>query len=293
MKINKLFLGLDLSKYDKVCIENAYYLLTHIPTIETVVLYHNIKFDFIGELDEFTALSCSQLREKILKHIKKVYVPMFKEHSEKVIPTVTDDNSTINALKNQLAYNTNSTLFIFGSKSHKDGTGDVPMKTVSLKMFNSPALFCPRSAKTPYKSLFAAIDLKAKGSDKNVIAWANNFREYFPKLEVTGVYVNETPISYFPYIEKGDTEIADELWHNCEDKFKKLAEKHQKHVKDWNFKLLKGKGVVRNLNKAIKDEKPDLMIVGRNSTFLRNTNVYGSTTRKLLMSAPKVPILVI
>ncbi len=293
MKIDKLFIGLDLSKYDNACIENAYYLLNHIPTIETVVLYHNIKFDFIGELDEFTALSCSQLREKILKHIKKVYVPMFKEHSEKVIPTVTDDNNTINALKNQLAYNTNSTLFIFGSKSQEDGTGDVPMKTVSLKMYDAPALFCPSPAKTPYKKLFAAIDLKTKGSDKNVITWSNNFREHFPNIEVTGVYVNETPIAYFPYIEQEDDEIADELWHNCEAKFKKLTENHQKHVKEWDFKLLKGKGVVQHLKKAIKKEKPNLLIVGRNSTFFRNTNVYGSTTRKLLMSAPKVPVLVI
>nr|WP_297785395.1 universal stress protein [uncultured Allomuricauda sp.] len=293
MKIDKLFIGLDLSKYDNACIENAHYLLNHIPSIDTVVLYHNIKFNFIGELDEFTELSSSQLREKILKHIKKNYVPLFEEHSEKVIPTVTDDNSTINALKNQLAYNTSSTLFIFGSKSQEDGTGDVPMKTVSLKMFNSPALFCPSPANTPYKTLFAAIDLKTKGSDKNVITWSNNFREHFPNLEVTGVYVNETPLAYFPYIEKGNDQIADELWHNCEAKFKKLAETQKKHVKEWNFKLLKGNGVVQNLKKAIKEEKPDLLIVGRNSTFLRNTNVYGSTTRKLLMSAPKVPILVI
>ena len=116
MKIDKLFIGLDLSKYDNACIENAYYLLTHIATIETVVLYHNIKFDFIGELDEFTALSSGQLREKILKHIKKNYVPMFQEHADKVIPTVTDDNSTINAIKNQLPYNTSSTLFLFGAQ---------------------------------------------------------------------------------------------------------------------------------------------------------------------------------
>jgi len=293
MKIDKLLIGLDLSKYDNACIDNACYLLDHIPTIETVVLYHNIKFDFIGELDQFTTLSCSQLKEKILKHIKKSYVPLFKKHSKKVIPTVTDDNSTINAFKNQLPYNTSSTLFIFGSKSQEDGTGDVPMKTVSLKMFNSPVLFCPVPAKTPYKTLFAAIDLKTKGSDKNVIAWANNFRAYFPKLEVTGVYVNETPIAYFPYIEKEDDEIADELWHNCEAKFKKLTENHQKHVKEWNFKLLKGKGVVQNLKKAIKKEKPNILIVGRNSTFLRNTNIFGSTTRKLLMSAPKIPVLVI
>lgn len=293
MKIDKLFIGLDLSKYDNACIENAYYILNHIPTIETVVLYHNIKFDFIGELDEFTALSSGQLREKILKHIKKSYVPLFKEHSEKVTPTVTDDNSTINAIKNQLPYNSSSTLFIFGSKSQEDGTGDVPLKTVSLKMFNSPVMFCPLTTNMPYKTLFAAIDLKTKGSDKKVIAWSNEFRDYFKDLEVTGVYVNETPITYFPYIGKDDDEIANELWHNCETKFKKLTENHQKHVKEWNFKLVKGKGVVQNLKKTIKKERPNVLILGRNSTFLRTTNIYGSTTRKFLMSAPKVPVLVI
>ena len=286
MEIDKLFIGLDLSKYDDACIENAHSLLNHIPTIETVILYHNIKFDFIGELDEFTVMSSGQLRDKILKHIKKTYIPLFKEHAQKVSSVVTDDNSTINALKNQLAYNTASTLFIFGSKSNEDGSGDVPMKTVSLKMFNSPALFCPLSTNTPYKTLFAAIDLTTKGNDKKIIA-------YFPDLEVTGIYVNETPITYFPYIGKEDNDLADELWNNCETKFKKLTEDHRKHVKEWKFKLLKGKGVVRNLNEAIKKERPNILIMGKNSTFLRNTNLYGSTTRKLLMSSPKAPILVI
>ncbi|MDF0706679.1 universal stress protein [Flagellimonas okinawensis] len=293
MKIDKLFIGLDLSNYDIACINNAYYLLDHISTIESVVLFHNIKFDFIGALDEFTALSSEQLREKILKHIKKNYIPLFKEHSEKVIPTVTDDNNTINAIKNQLPYNTDSTLFIFGSKSQEDGTGDVPMKSVSLKMFNAPVLFCPQKTQFPFESLFAAIDLKTKGRDKKVIAWANNFRGYFPDLEVTGLYVNQTPLGYFPYIEQEDDEIAEELWQNCETKFKKLSENHQKHLKEWHFKLLKGKGVVQHIKTAIKKKKPDLLIMGRNSTFLRNSNVYGSTTRKLLLSKPKVPVLVI
>ncbi|MDF0717125.1 hypothetical protein PY092_13260 [Muricauda sp. 334s03] len=41
------------------------------------------------------------------------------------------------------------------------------------------------------------------------------------------------------------------------------------------------------MKKALKKEKANLLIVGRNSTFLRNTNIYGGTPRKVLMSAPK------
>lgn len=72
---------------------------------------------------------------------------------------------------------------------------------------------------------------------------------------------------YFPHFEQEDEVIEDELWHNYKTKFDKLIEKQKKHVKEWGFKLLKGKDLVVALNENIEKSNADVMIFGRNSNY--------------------------
>lgn len=285
--ITKLLVCLDLSPYDKACVEQAVLLSRHLTSIEKVVLLHNIRFDFLNSVPEFAQRDYDGLRSRIEEAIAERYKDRFDaRHLPQV--KVTKRDYTIDAISEELG-DSGQTLLIVGQKRRKDGAGIVPLRILQLDEQRSPILFTPKKQLDLAPELVIATDL----SKQNVTLF------HFAKVlgealsaQLTSLHISRLPMAYFPYIGKNDTEMKQQVLRQAEKKVKKFIESQPDLAVD-RIVTLSSNNVARSIADFYTDSAAGLLLLNRSSRSNLEADVVGSITRSILADPIGKPVLVI
>ena len=289
MKINKLFVCLDLSDYDRECIKYAAFLVANTESVSKVVLFHNIRFDFINALPDFEKTAVNDLKRKIEQKIINQYRHVF-DHPRVVLQVIVDDNNNTNASLENTIGNHKKTLVVMGLKKREDGTGIVPMKHLAHTGLTNPVLLCPRKTLPRVSSVLLAVDLSSRTDE---ILDAGVFFAQKLNSKITGVNVNALPVSYFPYIDFSSRTIREKLKAKAKKRFHHFLEKNEQFQDDWDFELLTGDNIAASIFNYFEERRCDLLIIGKTGETHAKHNRLGGTTNRILKIDFRKPVLVV
>lgn len=289
MKINKLFVCLDLSDYDRECIKYAAFLVAKTQSVSEVVLFHNIRFDFMNAMPDFEKTAVHDLKRKIAQKITEQYGHVFDDFGVTPEVIVDDDNSTDTALENTIG-NHKKALVVMGLKKKEDGTGIVPIKHLAHTNLKNPVLLCPRKTMPQASSVLLAVDLSLK---TNQILEAGVFFAEKLGSKITGVNINALPVSYFPYIDFSNRTLKEKLKSKAKKRFQSFLDKNRQFQEDWDFELLTGDNITASIFNYFEERRCDLLIIGKTGETGTKHNRLGGTTSRILKADFKKPVLVV
>ena len=289
MKINKLFVCLDLSDYDRECIKYAAFLVSKVNLISSVVLFHNIRFDFIDVVPDFKKTAVNDLKRKIAQKITDQYRHVF-DSSGAVAEVIVDDNNNTNVSLENTIGDHKKTLVVMGLKKKEDGTGIVPMKHLAHTSLTNPVLLCPRKTLPRAASVLLAVDLSLK-TDQVLDAGMFFARKLGSKI--TGVNVNALPVSYFPYIDFSSRMLREKLKAKAKKHFQSFLDNNKGIQADWDFELLTGDNIAANIFNYFEEHRGNLLIIGKTGETHTKRNRLGGTTNRILKVGFKKPILIV
>lgn len=291
-KLTRLLVCLDLSSYDTHCVEYARMLAESIDDIEEVVLFHNIRFDFIDALEGFNDRSALDLKNRIRRHIESGYEQYFSDLKARVQTEVEDFNDTVEAIEQRLD-RMREAVVLFGNKAPTQGTGDVVFRLLSLKKPDHPVLLCPKKKSSGLKYVAAALDLNPKGRDTILISFVNSIRPYLDDARIVGVHVNKIPVVYFPYVNRENETIEQQLNDNSRKRFRRLAEGLGHDLEKWELKIISGKDVSKSLVEFSEDQSVDLLVIGRHGNSFFEPGLLGGIARKTAVQSSSTAVLIV
>ncbi len=291
-KLNSLLVCLDLSPHDRYCVEYAQLLASSIDDLEEVVLFHNIRFDFIDALEGFNDSSAFDLKKRVSRHLNSSYSLYFSDSGTRLVIEVEDQNDTVEAIGNRLTGMTD-VLLLFGNKAPYQGTGDVVFRMLSLKKPDTPVLLCPQKESPSLGYIAAALDLNPRGRDTVLVSFINDISEYLTDSRMVGIHVNKMPVVYFPYVNREDETIEQELNENSRIRFQKLAAQLKQSFHRWELKIISGKDISKSLVEFSEKQSVDLLVIGKHGNSFFEPGLLGGIARKTAVQSSRTAILIV
>lgn len=278
MKINRVFVCLDLSPYDQYCVAFAHYMAKHVPDITHLLLFHNIRYDFLGSLSEFEPAAVQSLKATIKKEIENKFLSTLKDLNIAIEVEVDDDNNTSNAIL-KARREEHADLMVMGKKAEAHGAGNIPRTILTTDNRSTAIALVPKFKVLQLKSILAAVDLS--DTSKKVIEYSEYLSSYF-KSSKTCLNIYKVPATYFPYINIKRENIAEGVKKKSEEKFKSYIASKQLDPGSWDFEILKGENISSSIVEFANKTKPDIVVVGRIGQTNMPGNVIGGVARRML-----------
>jgi len=291
-RIRKILVCLDLSEYDRSCVQHARLLASRLAEVEEVVLFHNIRFDFIHSLESFDEKEAGFLKVRIETYLSANYSDLFGEIVSQLVIRVEDYRDTVVAIDHVMEADPN-TLVVFGNKAPARGSGEVSFRVLSLKSLSSPVLLCPPNERSGLSSIAVALDLESKGRDPVLVDFANDLGGFFPEANMIGIHVNKIPAVYFPYFDRDDQRLEEELSRNSRKKFDRMAGRLGQNLDHWNLVMISGKDISKTLIAYLGSKSLDLLIIGKHASSLEIPGVLGGNARKTALQTTSSAILLL
>jgi nucleotide-binding universal stress UspA family protein len=289
-KIHSILVCLDLSNFDKAITNFTIYLENHLEADARITLFHNIRYDFLGNQIKLSTEQIQQLKQKIKSEIHDQCRPLFKNQNIDFDLIIDDDNNTIRAiLKARDACDAD--LILMGKKRDNEGAGIVPQKLLSMDRKRTPVLLVREGKPPKIENFVAAVDLTPITA--RVVDATGDLAKQFGGTP-TCLYVYQIPITYFPYIESSKEELTADIKENSTKKFRSfIKENKDLQLVNWNLELRKGTNIARSIVEYLEETDSDLLVIARvGKPNLMGIRV-GGVTRRLLGTPLPVPILII
>ena len=285
--INKLLVCLDLSPYDKTCVERAVQLSRYLPPVGEVVLLHNIRFDFLRSVPEFAQSDHAKLARRIEEAIVERFGSRFGTAPAPRI-NVTTAESTVAALEAELD-DAGKTLLIMGHKQRKDGAGVVPLRLLERDKYRSPILFTPKASALPQTEIVVATDLSRQNAE--LFRFAQLLGENL-SARLVSLHISKLPMAYFPYIGKNDTDMQQQQLREAEKKVATFLNAQDQLSVD-RVVTLTSNNIARSITEFYVDSPAELLLLNRSSRGKLGADVVGSITRSVLAEPLGKAILVV
>lgn len=289
-KINSILVCLDLSNFDKALTDFTIFLENHLDAEARITLFHNVRYDFLGNEMKLREDQIHKLKEKIKSEIHEQCKPMFKNKNIDFDLIIDDDNSTVKALL-KARDACDADLILMGKKRDDEGAGILPQKLLSMDRKRTPVLLL-REGKTPkIENFVAAVDLTPVTA--RVVDATGDLAKQFGGTP-TCLFVYQIPITYFPYIESSNEELKAEIKENSREKLNSFINDNEDlKLVNWNLELRKGTNIARSIVEYLEESNSDLLVIARvGKPNLLGMRV-GGVTRRLLGTPLPVPILII
>ncbi|MEZ4987555.1 MAG: universal stress protein [Saprospiraceae bacterium] len=288
----RIMICLDLSAIDDAVVAFGVKLLSSLPKPEAVCLVHNVRYDFKKLEQTFTQKQVLELKDRIRKHLHKTYQTAFKPLDIAVEISVSDDNSTTQAIMN--AANAQSTdVILMGKKIPEEGAGIVPQKLLTADLKKTPIFLVPSSFSFRFERLVGGVD--ASATFMPVSRTSKQLSHCFGANKQL-VHVYKEPVLYFPYFdgfnqekidnnikEKVRAEFRDLAFNQTDLATSELAAVH----------LVKGSHTGHALIAYCHKTEADLLVIAR----IGKTNLVGSTmggvTRTMLSKATEFVVCIL
>ncbi len=290
MKINSVFLCLDLSATDLAVVKYMAALGQLLDTVDRVTLFHNIRFDFL-EAAFPQPQDYERLKAAIRSELAKKYLPYFESLNCQTEVVVRDENNTTEAIIASKR-EAQTDLFVMGKKAEQEGAGSVPLKVLATDKGRTPLLLVPTDVQPAFHILIAAVDL-SKQTPRS-IGLATTLAHAFDK-KLTYLHVYQMPLTYFPYIRKASKEVEQRIEENAKKSFQAFeAEAGRQNTISFQFRLEKGSDVSDTVTEYVHTEGGDALIIGRLSKANLLGYRIGGVARRLIVSDElNVPIFIL
>ena len=276
MKSSHLLVCLDLSSYDKVCIKQAITLASKLGSITEITFMHNIKFDFLNNLEFFKEEQLNQLISRIKIDIESKIADYRLALRANTIVCVTSNASTVDAIYSKLKGD--STIVIMGLKKSKDGKAMLPIKLLQSHDRLAPLILFPKGANLSFEEILISSQLHELKKYKAVLPILEQLSSNIKWLKII-----KNPITYFPYlnIESEDIKVS------------------SKEIVDSNYVRLNIEMVTKkshNVADAIlsyaEGNRSDLLVMARNESKT-SAKLLGSNVLKVIQQNEVTPMLIV
>ncbi len=221
-KLRKVMVALDLSYMDDHLIKYVQFLEKNLGSIEHVVLYHNIHFDYPEEAERIMQSLERPLEELLKEKIEGKATKMLGNSFEVVVDNESD--TAVSLVKQQ--QKNQADLILFGKKVNDDGSGYLIERALNQKV-SSHVLVIPETAFHSIDRISVPVDF-SKHSSK-----ALSFGMYLVETldaEIDCHYVYSLPNVYFPYVPVKD--LKEEMISSAEKKWNAYFKKYFKGYKE-------------------------------------------------------------
>lgn len=289
MEIRRILIGLDLSDYDLNSVKQAVFLASQLDSLDEVLLLHNIRFDFLSQIQEFSAEDYDKLAARIRKRVMERYGHLFNFSGKnlRVDFKVTTDNSTEQAFLSHLQPS-DGTLVIMGHKQADDGMGILPLKLLSMDKGKHPILFCHKDAPLISGSILVATDFSRPNQGLFALAekWAAKLQ-----APISSLHVCKIPMSYFPYIQKANKELENELMAKARKQYQAYI--GQQGIEVASVEVQAAHQVARSILDYYAESDSSLLLINRLGKTNIPNNPVGGIARRILSEAIPKAILVL
>lgn len=190
-------LAMDMTYMDDLLIEYVSFLVDEEGTIENVILYHNIIFEFPDEEPEVLNKLDRPLSSLIEEEIsKKTDSLKNKVNCEIIVEEKSDTAEGLKALQKKQQ----ADLIVFGKKVTYDGSGYL-IERVMSNHTDAHLLVFPETAKHRLQKFLVPVDFSKKSASvlRYAVDWANRRHAQLKCQHVFAV-----PKIYFPYVPVRD-----------------------------------------------------------------------------------------
>ncbi len=289
MKINNCLLCLDLSSMDFDLVRQSIAFLEKVNPGAKATLYHNIRFDFIDNIGQWSSEDMARLKRNIRSEIQSRFGQLFEASSLSHEVLITDDTTTTSAIIHTIKQS-KADFVIMGKKRDDEGAGIIPQRLLATDPAETPVLLIPSDWAFVLDRIVVAVDLGPKSTF--LLRQTSEIAQHL-KCPFTGIYVNKIPVAYFPYIKKTDDDLKENLRKQAEVKFRKfLKEFPMDNADKFTLEIKGGYSVKEEVIDYCKEHHADLLILSRiGKPNLLGTKM-GGVAKRILNSNVNFPLLV-
>ncbi len=227
-EITKVVLALDLSNMDKLLIQYSQFLKAHLPNLEEVILYHNIRFDYPDEAEALLSTLSEPLAKTVEDKVRAKAKKILQHESFQVVIEENDNSALgIVALQKRMG----AELVIFGKKVTYEGSGYL-IERVLYQKIASHVMVVPETAFHRVEQVLVPIEF-TENSARAVIQAEHLAKSLDATYTCQHVYA--IPNIYFPFVPVKD--IEPEVKDNIQQRWKNFKNKYLKTIGEPKIEL--------------------------------------------------------
>lgn len=279
---------IDLSETDDRLVAYAIFWGALFPECQRIILFHNIRAEFLSETLPLSEKGIQKLMTNILGATRKRFSQQLKESDFELKIEVDFEPNSAKAILNASDKH-GIGLLIMGKKRPGRGTGIIAQSVMSIDKKALPVLLVPEGKEPKLHSLVCSAEL----SDKERRMFDFAARLY--QLRNTNnkcLHVYRLPVAYFPFIEQNDRSLEEATKKRAVERFNAFKEEVGLDAEIWNLALVQGVNISDAIGNYCKTNGTDLVLIMRSA---KATPIYkvGSNTKKIMRTSLDAPLLIL
>ena len=289
MKPANVLICLDLSANDAGLVTYVAALARRWDALERIVLFHNIRYDFLVN-EALKTADYEKLKGAITKEIEDDYCSTFVDTGCEVEVVVREENNSAAAVLSARA-DYAADLLVMGRKKQTEGSGHLPFRVMNNDPNGTPLLLVPRKAKPSWQRVVAGVDF-TPATRRTLRTTA--MLQQLASDRLTFVHVYQLPNAYFPYLRGRDADMEQRIRASAEQKFAGFRDDIDLTGTDQaEFRLKPGENIAATLREYTAEHDTDLLVIGRRGKENLLGSRVGDVTRKLMVGGgAQVPLLI-
>jgi nucleotide-binding universal stress UspA family protein len=286
--MRKILVGLDLTEMDAILIEYAAFLGYAFDSIEEVIFFHNIKFDYPDEAAAIVDRLEKPLIEVVREELNGRIASHFEQKDHKITTRliVEEKDATAGAVARTSRVE-GVDLILLGKKDTYIGSGILIDRLLNINELKTPVLLTPEYAFHRISKILVPVDFSENA--RSALHAAQRWRESLP-AELSCLHVYTIPIHFFPYIPMDDMHEAME--RDAEKSYRKFVQKIEPKP-EGAFLPARDRGIAQAIQDYAVRHNHDLVVVGAKGTSALASLFVGSVTQRLLKLKMHIPVLVV
>lgn len=279
--------GVDLSETDNRLVEHAIFWANLFPECKKIILFHNIRQEFLNDTLRLSEESIKKLITNIFASIQQRFKNQLKDANLQFDIIVTFEPNSARAIINTCQQN-DIHLIIMGKKRAGRGTGIIAQAVLGSDVSKLKLLLVPYGKSPQLKSLVCSAELSA--SERPMFEWAEKLNQLSPTNK-TCLHVYRLPMAYFPYIDENNSSLELTAQKRAMEKFKNFKKQLGLVEKQWELELKQGVNIAETLSSFSKRHQTDLVLIMRSAKTGVGAKL-GGNAKKIMRTSLDTPLLI-
>lgn len=280
---------IDLSDTDDRLVEQALLWANIFPECNRLILFHNIREEFLNETLPLSKENINKLMSNILASTKKRFANLIADKPIDWDIMVTFKPNSAKAIVDT-SIKHNSSLLVMGKKRPGRGTGVIAQSVMALDKSCTPVLLVPPTKSVGINKVASCAELSI--DEKPMFDFALKLHEQLDTVNQC-LHVYKLPLAYFPYMEQNDQALEDATQKRAQERYKSFKKQAKLDGELWELVLRKGVQIADTVAIYAKEQALDLVIITRSGKNTPATYRVGSNAKKLMRTSIGIPMLIL
>lgn len=286
--ISNIMVGVDLSDTDDQLVEHAIFWANLFPKSKKIILFHNIRQEFLNDTLRLSEESIKKLITNILASIKERFDPLLTSSGIAYDVIVTFEPNSARAILN-ISHQKDVQLLIMGKKRTDRGTGIIAQSVLGSDVSKLTILLIPYGKRPQLNALVCSAELSA--SEKPMFEWAEMLNQLSSANKIC-LHVYRLPMAYFPYIDENNASLEMSAKKRAQERFKAFKKQINLEPDQWELALKQGVNIAETVAAFCKEHDLDLILIMRSAKATTAAKL-GSNAKKLMRTSLETPLLVL